>query len=143
MKPLAPTATQISVGKLSRSIDYGDAAVTWKTVVAELERIRKDPVGAAGRVAATFAALAAADEAGFADLVTAGGPVPAGTFVLLPDMPAPELDVELRRRGPAGATPDAVTIPPLEPLTTGASWFDAVDANPFHHGLLSGLRAYA
>ena len=44
---------------------------------------------------------------------------------------------------PAGATPDPVTIPPLEPLTTGDSWFDAVDANPFHHGLLSGLRAYA
>ena len=67
----------------------------------------------------------------------------AGTFVLLPDMPAPELDVELRRRGAAGATPEAVTIPPLEPLTTGDSWFDAVDANPFHDGLLSGLRAYA
>jgi cytosine/adenosine deaminase-related metal-dependent hydrolase len=150
MKSLAPTATQITVGKLSRSIDYGDAAVTWKTVVAELERIRKDPAVAAARAAETFAALAAADEAGFTDLVTAGaapGGAPAllaaGTFMLLPDMPAPELDVELRRRGTVGATPDAVTIPPLEPLTTGATWFDAVDANPFHHGLLSGLRAYA
>jgi 5-methylthioadenosine/S-adenosylhomocysteine deaminase len=28
-------------------------------------------------------------------------------------------------------------------LTTGTSWFDTVDANPFHNGLLSGLRAYA
>ncbi|HET6989560.1 MAG TPA: amidohydrolase family protein, partial [Kribbella sp.] len=150
MKPLAPTATQISVGKLSRSIDYGDAAVTWKSVLAELERIREDPAGAAARAAATFAALAA--DAGFADVVTAGaspsdaslsGASLSDAFVLLPDMPAPELDIEVRRRGPVGATPDAVTIPPLEPLTTGAPWFDAVDANPFHHGLLSGLRAYA
>jgi hypothetical protein len=36
-----------------------------------------------------------------------------------------------------------VTVPPLEPLITGPAWFDAVDANPFHHGLLSGLREYA
>ncbi len=145
MKLVAPTATQISVGKLSRSIDYGDAAVTWKTVVAELERIRSDPAGAAARAAATFAALAAADQGAFDALVTSADAVvpAAGAFVLLPDMPAPELDIELRRRGPAGATPDAVTIPPLEPLTTGATWFDAVDANPFHDGLLSGLRAYA
>ena len=112
LKPLAPTATQISVGKLSRAIDYGDPAVTWRTVVAELERIRSDPAGAAARAATTFAALAADDEAAFTDLVTAGGStsriaagaLPADTFVLLPDMPAPELDIELRRRGPAAAT---------------------------------------
>lgn len=135
---MAPTATQISVGKLSRAIDYGDPAVTWRTVVAELERIRSDPAGAAARAATTFAALAADDEAAFTDLVTAGGSMsriaagalPADTFVLLPDMPAPELDIELRRRGPAGATPDAVTIPPLEPLTTGATWFDASTPTP-------------
>ena len=50
---------------------------------------------------------------------------------------------QLRRRGPVGAIPNAVVVPPLEPLTTGPAWFDAVDANPFHNGLLSGLRAYA
>jgi hypothetical protein len=145
MKPLAASATQITVGKLSRSIDYGDPAVTWKTVVAELEKIRSDPVGAAGRAAATFAALA--DQGAFDGLAT-GDVDPAAFglgdgFVLLPDMPAPELDVQLRRRGPAGATPEPVSIPPLEPLTTGDAWFDAVDGNPFHGGLLSGLRAYA
>jgi 5-methylthioadenosine/S-adenosylhomocysteine deaminase len=142
MQRLAPSASQITVGKLSRSIDYGDPAVSWKTVTAELEKIRNDPAGASARAATTFAALAAADP----DVFSTGfspAAVPADSFVLLPDMPAPELDVQLRRRGTAGATPDPVTIPPLEPLTTGAAWFDAVDANPFHHGLLSGLRAYA
>jgi len=146
MKPLAPKATSISVGRLSRSIDYGDPSVTWKSVITELEQIRQDPSAAAIRAADTFAALAAADQAAFNALVTADGPadlVGSDTFVLLPDMPAPELDSELRRRGPAGATPVAVTIPPFEPLTTGRTWFDTVDANPFHNGLLSGLRTYA
>ncbi|TDD17792.1 hypothetical protein E1218_27335 [Kribbella turkmenica] len=169
MRSLAPAATAISVGRLSRSIDYGDASVTWKSVLTELEQIRSDPSAAANRAAAAFAALAAADEAAFnaavlgsgADgafasgaafgsgdggLVTGDFPATlAGTdtFVLLPDMPAPELDTELRRRGPTGATPPPVTIPPLEPLTTGSAWFDQVDANPFHNGLLSGLRSYA
>jgi 5-methylthioadenosine/S-adenosylhomocysteine deaminase len=43
----------------------------------------------------------------------------------------------------ATAVPPAVRIPPIQPLTPTKTWFDAVDANPFHHGLLSGLRAYA
>ena len=129
MTPLAPAATPIRVGRLSRMIDYGDSAVTWKTVVADLEKIRSDPAGASVRAAITFAALAAdgADGTGFAD-----------SFVLLPDMPAPEVGDEFNRAGP----PEAVSIPPLEPLTTGPDWFDTVDANPFHGGLLSGLRAY-
>jgi len=142
MKSLASTPTQLTVGRLSRSIDYGDTTVTWKGVVAELEKIRKDPGGAAVRAAETFAALAAS-AAGFDDVAASAASAAVDSFVLLPDMPAPELEVEVRRRGPAGATPPAVTIPPLEPLTTGTAWFDAVDANPFHNGLLSGLRAYA
>ncbi|MGW7682813.1 amidohydrolase family protein [Kribbella sp. NPDC054772] len=149
MKPLAPLATPIKVGRLSRVIDYGDPAVTWDSVVAALEDVRADPPGASARVTATFARLAAAfpaaftpDPAGTADGFAAAASQP-GAFVLLPDMPAPELDDEVRRRGTAGATPIPVTIPPLEPLTTGSAWFDAVDANPFHGGLLSGLRAYA
>ncbi|WP_433167582.1 amidohydrolase family protein [Kribbella sp. CA-247076] len=165
MKPLAPAATAISVGRLSRAIDYGDPSVTWKSVLTELEHIRANPTAAASRAAATFAALAAADEAAFNAMITGTSPATADAlaadplaadplaadslafsdegFVLLPDMPAPELDTGLRRRGPTGATPPAVTIPPLEPLTTGPSWFDQVDANPFHNGLLSSLRAYA
>lgn len=134
MTPLAPTATSIKVGRLSRAIDYGDSAVTWKTVVADLEKIRSDPAGASARAAATFAGFVGDGVAGngFAD-----------SFVLLPDMPAPEVDDEILRGGPATPSPDPVTIPPLEPLTTGTAWFDTVDANPFHNGLLSGLRAYA
>ncbi|WP_328998403.1 amidohydrolase family protein [Kribbella sp. NBC_00709] len=141
MKRLAPTATPITVGKLTRSIDYGNSSVTFATVLADLEKVRSDPAGAAARAAITFAALAADAPDAFSPNGTT--PLPADTFVLLPDMPSPELDDQLRRRGPAGATPNAVVVPPLEPLTTGASWFDTVDANPFHQGLLSGLRAYA
>ncbi|MFD7157994.1 amidohydrolase family protein [Kribbella sp. NPDC059898] len=132
MKRLAPAATPIRVGQLSRMIDYGDPAVTWQTVVADLEQVRSDPNTAATRAAGKLTALAAAD--GIAAL--------ADSFVLLPDMPAPELDKPLGRRGAADSAPDPVAVPPLEPLTTGPTWFDAVDANPFHHGLLSGLRAY-
>ena len=146
MARLAPSGTVIAVGRMSRVIDYGDPAVTWKTVLAELEEVRADPAGASGRAALRFAALAAADQAAFDSLAdnadSASWPADDG-FLLLPDMPAPELDDQLRRRGPVGATPEPVVVPPLEPLVTGSAWFDAVDANPFHHGLLSGLRAYA
>jgi 5-methylthioadenosine/S-adenosylhomocysteine deaminase len=46
---------------------------------------------------------------------------------------------------PAAATaaPSAVRVPPIQPLTPTKAWFDAVDANPFHQGLLSALRSYA
>jgi hypothetical protein len=141
MKTLAPSASRITTGKLSRFIDYGDPSITFDTVLADLEKVRQDPAGAAARAATTFAALAADTPDAFS--VDGTTSLPAETFVLLPDMPAPELDDQLRRRGPVGATPPAVTVPPPEPLITGAAWFDAVDANPFHQGLLSGLRAYA
>ena len=61
-------------------------------------------------------------------------------FVLLPDMPAPE--TADTRAGPLAA-PEPVTVPALQPITASRAWFDAVDANPFHGGLLSGLRDYA
>jgi 5-methylthioadenosine/S-adenosylhomocysteine deaminase len=141
MKTLAPSAGRMRTGKLSRFIDYGDPSVTFDTVLADLEKVRQDPAGAAARAATAFAALAADTPDAFSLDGTAS--LPAETFVLLPDMPAPELDDQFRRRGPIGATPPAVTIPSPEPLITGAAWFDAVDANPFHQGLLSGLRAYA
>jgi 5-methylthioadenosine/S-adenosylhomocysteine deaminase len=46
---------------------------------------------------------------------------------------------------PAAATaaPSVVTVPPIQALTPTKSRFDAVDANPFHQGLLSALRHYA
>jgi 5-methylthioadenosine/S-adenosylhomocysteine deaminase len=58
--------------------------------------------------------------------------------MLLPDMPTPSTD------SPA-ATLEVlapVVVPPPEPLTTGRAWLNTVDANPFHGGLLSGLRNY-
>ncbi|HET6737824.1 MAG TPA: amidohydrolase family protein [Kribbella sp.] len=124
LKPLAPTATPIAVGRLSRLIDYGDPAVTWQGVVAELEKIRQDPDGASARVAS---------------FGLEGDAAPADEFVLLPDMPAPEIVADALD---GALDPPPVVVPPLEPLTTGRAWLDAVDANPFHHGLLSGLRSY-
>ncbi|MEV6413537.1 amidohydrolase family protein [Kribbella sp. NPDC051718] len=170
MSALAPTATPITVGRLARSIDYGDPTTTWKSVLAALDKVRKNPTIAAQRAADAFHALATAGifttgatgeyhpgaglGLGAAGAVAAGGVdafgvdafggAAGGAFVLLPDMPAPEVDVADRmRRGPAAEAPQAVVVPAPEPLTTGASWFEAVDANPFHGGLLSGLRDYA
>ncbi|MDX6280898.1 MAG: 5-methylthioadenosine/S-adenosylhomocysteine deaminase, partial [Kribbellaceae bacterium] len=164
MSALAPTATPITVGRLARSIDYGDPATTWKSVLADLDKVRKNPARAAQHAADAFNALAAAGTfaagttgayyagaaaggagaVGGEDAFGGAGDAADGAFVLLPDMPAPELDADDRlRRGPAAETPQAVVVPPPEPLTTGPSWFAAVDANPFHGGLLSGLRDYA
>jgi 5-methylthioadenosine/S-adenosylhomocysteine deaminase len=126
----ATTATPLRAGRLRRAIDYGDAAVTWPKVLAALERVRANPQEAADRAADALAAFAAPGPA------TRG----AAPFVLLPDMPAPETDG--LRAGPLAA-PEAVTVPAPQPITASRAWFDAVDANPFHHGLLSGLRGYA
>jgi 5-methylthioadenosine/S-adenosylhomocysteine deaminase len=125
----AATATPLRAGRLRRAIDYGDAGVTWAKVLAELDRVRANPQQAADRAADALAAFDAA------------GPAARGApFVLLPDMPAPETDDT--RAGPLAA-PEPVTVPALQPITASRAWFDAVDANPFHGGLLSGLRDYA
>jgi 5-methylthioadenosine/S-adenosylhomocysteine deaminase len=125
----AATATQLRVGRLRRAVDYGDAGVTWAKVLAELERVRADPQLAADRAADALAAFAAA-----------GPAAPDAPFVLLPDMPAPETDDTTA--GPLAA-PEPVPVPAPQPVTASRAWFDAVDANPFHGGLLSGLRGYA
>jgi 5-methylthioadenosine/S-adenosylhomocysteine deaminase len=124
----ATAATQIRLGRLTRAIDYGDATMTWAKVLAELNQVRTNPHHAIQQAVAALQALATAD--------------PAATdtpFVLLPDMPAPDPE------SPA-ATLEAlapIVVPSPQPLTTGRAWFNAVDANPFHGGLLSGLRNYA
>lgn len=142
MSVLAPAASRMALGRLSRSIDYGDPAITWKGVLADLEKVRKSPANAAERAAEAFDALSAAGT--FAAGANGTHRADSDLFVLLPDMPAPELDADDRlRRGAAAEVPVAVTVPAPEPLTTGPGWFDAVDANPFHQGLLSGLRDYA
>jgi hypothetical protein len=103
--------------------------VTWAKVLAELERVRADPEAAAERAADALAAFSAA-----------GPGAPDAPFVLLPDMPAPE--TEDTTAGPLAA-PEPVPVPSPQPITATGAWFDAVDANPFHGGLLSGLRDYA
>ena len=125
----AATATPLRAGRLRRAIDYGDAGVTWAKVLAELERVRANPQQAADRAADALAAFDAA-----------GPAADDAPFVLLPDMPAPE--TADTRAGPLAA-PEPVTVPALQPITASRAWFDAVDANPFHGGLLSGLRDYA
>ncbi len=41
------------------------------------------------------------------------------------------------RAAAAASPPKPVQVPPIQPLTPTKAWFDAIDANPFHHGLLS------
>jgi hypothetical protein len=124
----ATNATKIRLGRLSRAIDYGDPTITWAKVLAELERVRTNPQQAVQRAIAALEAIVTAGPAADDD----------APFVLLPDMPAPEPD------SPAAALEvlAPVVVPSPQPLTTGRAWFDAVDANPFHDGLLSGLRNY-
>jgi cytosine/adenosine deaminase-related metal-dependent hydrolase len=123
----ATTATPLRVGRLARAIDYGDPTITFANVLADLERIRTNPQQAVQHAVA--------------NLQTLTSPRPAAAdlpFVLLPDMPTPQADsptATLEVLAP-------VTVPPPQPLTTGRAWLNAVDANPFHHGLLSGLRNY-
>jgi 5-methylthioadenosine/S-adenosylhomocysteine deaminase len=90
--------------------------------------VRANPQAAADRVTATLAVWAGADLG-----------LPNAPFILAPDMPSGD------SMTPAAATaaPSAVTVPPIQPLTPTKTWFDAVDANPFHQGLLSALRRYA
>jgi 5-methylthioadenosine/S-adenosylhomocysteine deaminase len=125
----AATATELRAGRLRRAVDYGDTAVTWARVLAELERVRANPQLAADRAADALAAFA-----------TAGPAAREAPFVLLPDMPAPE--TEDTTAGTLAALAP-VTVPAPQPITATRAWFDAVDANPFHGGLLSGLRAFA
>jgi hypothetical protein len=122
----ATTATPLRVGRLSRAIDYGDPAITFANVLADLNRVRANPQQAVAHAVAALEAIATA------------GPTADTPFVLLPDMPTPETD------SPA-ATLEVlapVVVPAPQPLTTGRAWLNAVDANPFHGGLLSGLRNY-
>jgi hypothetical protein len=121
--------TPISVAGRARQIDYGDPAVTWPSIKAALQAVRADPQAAADSVAATLAVWAGADLS-----------QPNAPFILAPDMPSGD---PAMTAAAATAVPPAVRIPPIQPLTPTKTWFDAVDANPFHQGLLSALRTYA
>ncbi|MDF2741300.1 MAG: amidohydrolase family protein [Actinomycetia bacterium] len=125
----AATATPLQVGRLRRAVDYGDASVTWAKVLAELDRVRKNPQQAADRAADALAAF-----------VAAGPTAPDAPLVLLPDMPAPETDDTVA--GPL-TVPEPVKVPAPQPIIATRGWFNAVDDNPVHHRLLSGLRRFA
>ena len=120
--------TPIRVAGRTRQIDYGDPAVTWPSIKAALQAVRANPQAAADSVAATLAVWAGADLS-----------QPNAPFILAPDMPSDSAMTV----ADATAVPPAVRIPPIQPLTPTKTWFDAVDANPFHQGLLSALRSYA
>ncbi len=121
--------TRVRVGRRTCRIDLGDPAVSWESVLGELEAVRVDPVKAAARVRRTL------DSFGSDDFSQPGAP-----FVLLPDLPARDPDGSVA--GPS-SPPEPVDIAPLQRLAPDRAWFDAVDRNPFHGGLLSGLRDYA
>jgi cytosine/adenosine deaminase-related metal-dependent hydrolase len=123
----ATIATPLRVGRLTRAINYGDPTITFANVLADLKRVRTNPQQAVQRAVTALQAVATA------------GPAAADVpFVLLPDMPTPATD------SPAASLEvlAPVVVPPPEPLTTGRAWLNTVDANPFHGGLLSGLRNY-
>jgi 5-methylthioadenosine/S-adenosylhomocysteine deaminase len=122
-----PTPTRVA-GR-TRQIDYGDPAVTWPSIKAALQAVRANPQAAADSVRATLAVWAGADLS-----------LPNAPFILAPDMPSGD---DTTTAAAATAVPPAVRIPPIQPLTPTKTWFDAVDANPFHQGLLSALRSYA
>ncbi len=124
-----PGASPISVGTLRRRLDVGMPGLTWAGVKAELEAVRADPVAAKLRIDEALAAWG-------------GGPLddPEAPFVFLPDMPTGR-DDETALGGP-GQPPEPIAIPPLETLVHDRAWLDLVDTNPFHGGLLSGLREY-
>jgi 5-methylthioadenosine/S-adenosylhomocysteine deaminase len=121
--------TPIRVAGRARQIDYGDPAVTWPSIKAALQAVRANPQAAADSVAATLAVWAGADLS-----------QPNAPFILAPDMPSGD---PAMATADATAVPAAVRIPPIQPLTPTKTWFDVVDANPFHQGLLSALRSYA
>jgi 5-methylthioadenosine/S-adenosylhomocysteine deaminase len=124
----ATSATQIPGRAADARHRLRRPAITWAKVLAELERVRTNPQQAVQRAVAALETIA-----------TAGPTADDAPFVLLPDMPTPESDsptATLEVLAP-------VVVPSPQPLTTGRAWFDAVDANPFHRGLLSGLRDYA
>jgi 5-methylthioadenosine/S-adenosylhomocysteine deaminase len=121
--------TPIRVAGRARRIDYGDPSVTWPSIKAALQAVRANPQAAADSVAATLAVWAGADLS-----------LPNAPFILAPDMPSGD---DTMTAAAATAAPSAVSIPPIQPLTPTKTWFDAVDANPFHQGLLSALRTYA
>lgn len=127
----AANDTPVTVGGLARravirSPQNATKHFTWAEVVARLKAVRADPTAAARELALALAAV--------------GGDLgdPDAPLVVFGDMPLPGGDAP----GSAGRNdpPLPVPIPELQSLVHDDAWFDAVDAHPFHRGLLSPLR---
>jgi 5-methylthioadenosine/S-adenosylhomocysteine deaminase len=120
----ASQAEPITVGGLRRSIslrDPGvpDADMSWPQVLAALEAVRRDPVGANERMRVAAAAI---------------GEEP---LRLIPDDPGGEPPVLL-----AAADLGEVRIRPLDPLAHDSGFFAALRSAPILGGLLDDLQGY-
>ena len=100
----------------------------WPDVVARLTAVREHPEQAARELALALASV--------------GGDLsrPEAPLVVFGDMPLADGGTawSAGRNDPPLPCP----VPELQSLTHDAAWFDAVDANPFHRGLLSALRGF-
>lgn len=123
----APASFPLTVRRRRKRValpDPGDPsrAWSWEAVVGALRTVQADPP----------AAIAAASAR------AAGGPrfaadAPLELFLDMPDA---------RRTGRAGPPKDplSVRIPPVPAVVHDPEFFDALDANPIHGGVLSPLR---
>lgn len=127
----AANASPLKVGGLARqavirSPQNATRFLTWAEVVGRLEAVRADPTAAARELALALASVGG-------DLAD-----PEAPLVVFGDMPLPAGEAP----GSAGRNdpPLPVPIPPLQSLVHDDAWFDALDAHPYHRGLLSPLR---
>ena len=129
----AAHAVDVTVGTLARravirSPQNAERFLAWTDVVARLEAVRAEPAAAARELALALAA--------------AGGDIgrPDAPLVVFGDMPLPGGGTpwSAGRNDPPMPCP----VPPLQSLLHDAAWFDAVDRNTFHRGLLSPLRGF-
>jgi hypothetical protein len=104
----------------------GTKAWSWGAIVAELERVRKDPAGSLKK--------AEKRRSGFAGRVNA----PDAPLELMLDMPSGGL---LAFAGPP-PHPDQVVIPPLPSLVHDKPFFDSIRGRGFHGALLDGIAKF-
>ncbi|MGZ5410274.1 MAG: amidohydrolase family protein [Aeromicrobium sp.] len=101
--------------------------MTWSAILKRLKFVRDHPEEADQELASALASAAAGGES---------------VFIVEGDMPFGNPgDDALAAAGP-GQKPDPVEIPPFDPLCHESTYFDAVDANSYHRGLLSPLRDF-
>lgn len=106
--------------------------MSWRSVTARLNAVRRDPKAAARELAQALAAVGGNLDADAAPLVVIGDmPLPAGGDG------TDELSVAGRND-----PPEPCPIPALDSLVHDKDFFDRIDAHSVHRGLLTPLRAY-